>query len=102
MDVGVINDNSAQVMWNPPATLNGIVLSYHIYLYKVEDGTRVTIEEWELEHDDELSVKVFNLSESYNYIHTCSWHYHAHYNTHYSAIRSIRVCCDCCNNCRKR
>ena len=63
IDVSVINDNSAQVMWHPPATLNGIVLSYHIYLYKVENGMRVTIEEWELEHDDELSVKVFNLSK---------------------------------------
>ena len=32
-------------------------------MYKVENGTRVTIEEWELEHEDELSVKVFNLSK---------------------------------------
>lgn len=41
----------------PPVALNGIVLSYHIYLYKVMDGERILLEQWELEHDDELKIK---------------------------------------------
>ena len=65
MDVAIVSDNAAQVTWHPPATLNGIVLSYHIYLYKVEDGNRVSIEEWDLDYDDELSVKVFNLCKNF-------------------------------------
>lgn len=62
MDVAIVNDNSAELIWNPPESLNGIVLSYHIYLYKVENGERISLEEWDLDHDDELKVKYHEFS----------------------------------------
>ena len=64
IEVTTINENSAHITWNPPETLNGIVLSYHIYLYKVEGGVRTVVEEWEKDYDEELTVKVFNLCKT--------------------------------------
>ena len=62
IQVEILSDTSAQLIWTPPATLNGIITSYHIYLYKVENGgMRTQMEDWVRDHDDELSVKVFYL-----------------------------------------
>ena len=62
-DIQVIvnSKNAVEITWNPPKSLNGIVLRYHITLYNISKGNRNSLEEWELEYDEELSVKVFNL-----------------------------------------
>ena len=61
IQVLVKSKNAVEITWNPPKSLNGIVLRYHITLYNISKGNRNSLEEWELEYDEELGVKVFNL-----------------------------------------
>ena len=62
MQVSVISETAASVVWHPPRSLNGIVLRYHINLYKLlKGGGKTVMKSWELEADEELNVQVFNL-----------------------------------------
>ena len=61
MTVSITSENSAAVTWHPPSSLNGIVLSYSINLYKITQGRRVSLRNWEREADEELSVNVYDL-----------------------------------------
>ncbi len=61
MTVSVTSVNSAAVTWHPPRSLNGIVLSYSIHLYKITQGHKTLLLSWKREADEDLNVNVFDL-----------------------------------------
>ena len=57
LNIAVLNPHSINVTWHPPLSLNGIIISYHIFLLSTSQQLR----EWSLNAEDDLYVIVNDL-----------------------------------------